>query len=158
MGGKIGAVIANFFRGRLTVCFFKGLFLSVALTLAGVQYAFLFGMLSGFLSILPFFGPFLGFMLAFTVGIAHQGVMGSLVRTGVIFALAEVIEGYVLLPRILGDSLGLHPLVVFFSLLAGGAALGMLGVLVALPLTASIVILCQEFVLPALKDWADEDA
>ncbi len=157
VGGKIGAVISNFFRGRLTVCFFKGLFLSVALTLAGVQYAFLFGMLSGFLSILPFFGPFIGFALAFTVGIAHQGVVGSLVRTGVIFALAEVLEGYVLLPRILGDTLGLHPLVVFFSLLAGGAALGMLGVLVALPLTASVVILCEEFVLPALKDWADED-
>ena len=157
VGGKIGEVIANFFRGRLTVCFFKGLFLSVGLSLAGVEYAFLFGMLSGFLSILPFFGPFIGFLLAFVVGVAHNGVLGSLVRTGVVFGLAEVVEGYVLLPRILGDTLGLHPLVVFFALLAGGASLGMLGVLVALPVTASIVILCQEFVLPALKDWADED-
>jgi len=157
VGGMIGEVIANFFRGRLTVCLFKGLFLSVGLTLAGVEYAFLFGMLSGFLSILPFFGPFIGFALAFVVGVAHNGVLGSLVRTGVVFGLAEVFEGYVLLPRILGDTLGLHPLVVFFALLAGGASLGMLGVLVALPVTASIVILCQEFVLPALKDWADED-
>ena len=157
VGGKIGAVIASFFRGRLTVCFSKGVFLSVALTLAGVPYAFLFGMLSGILSILPFFGPFLGFVLTSVVGVVDHGVVGSLMRTSIVFALAELLEGYVLLPKILGDSLGLHPLVVFFSLLAGGAALGMMGVLVALPLTASIVILVGEFVVPALKDWADED-
>ena len=157
IGGKIGEVIASFFRGRLTVCFFKGLFLSIGLTIADVKYAFVFGMLSGFLSILPFFGPFLGFLAAFIVGIVGHGVLGALLRTGIVFGLAELIEGYVLIPKILGDTLGLHPLVVFFSLLAGGAALGILGVLAALPLTASIVILVQEFVLPALKDWADED-
>jgi predicted PurR-regulated permease PerM len=67
-----------------------------------------------------------------------------------------VIEGYVLVPRILGDRLGLHPLVIFFALLAGGAALGMLGLLVALPLTATLVILFQEFVAPALRQFADE--
>ena len=70
--------------------------------------------------------------------------------------MGEVIEGYVLVPRILGDRLGLHPLVVFFALLAGGSALGMLGLLIALPLTATLVILFQEFVAPALKQFADE--
>jgi predicted PurR-regulated permease PerM len=62
------------------------------------------------------------------------------------------------MPRILGEKLGLHPMVVFFALLAGGASMGLLGVLVAIPLTAALVILVQEFVLPALTHFADEDS
>ncbi len=154
---RIGEVIASFFRGRLSVAFFKGLFLAIGLTVAGMPYGFLFGMLSGALSIVPFVGAFTGFVLACTVGILDHGVIGSLVRSAIVFGAGEVVEGYVLVPRILGDKLGLHPLVVFFALLAGGASLGMLGLLVALPLTATIVILLQEFVLPALRQFADEE-
>ena len=156
VGAQIGEVIASFFRGRLGVCLIKGLLLSLGLLLAGVDYAFLFGMVSGFLSLVPFVGPAIGFVLAFMVGMLEHGVLGSLLRTGVVFGLGELIEGYVLIPKILGDSLGLHPVVVLFALIAGGAALGMLGILIALPLTAALVIVVREFVLPALGDLADE--
>jgi predicted PurR-regulated permease PerM len=174
VAGQIGEVIANFFRGRLLVCLIKGVLISIGLFAAGVPYPLLFGMVSGFLSIIPFFGPFLGFLVAFLVALPAEGIalstpaegadpsfwqqawLGALVRTGVVFAVAELLEGYVLIPKILGDSLGLHPLVVFFALLAGGAALGMFGILIALPLTASIVILAREFVLPAMARFADE--
>lgn len=154
---QIGAVIANFFRGRLAVCFLKGLFLSIGLMIVGVDYAFLFGMVSGFLSLIPFVGPFIGFALAAVVGIPEHGVIQALVRTGIVFGVGEVVEGYVLIPKVLGDSLGLHALVVLFAMLAGGAALGMFGILISLPLTASLVILFKEFVLPALQKMADED-
>ena len=168
--GQIGEVIASFFRGRLGVCFLKGLFLSVGLWIGGIDFAFLLGMLAGALSIIPFFGPFLGFILAVGIGLATPEMAGlaagelpqlDLVRVfvvpTVVFGLAELLEGYVLVPRILGDSLGLHPLVVFVALLAGGAAFGMLGILIALPVTAAAVILIKEFALPALRDFADED-
>ncbi len=157
VAGRIGEVIASFFRGRLSVSFLKGVFLSLGFFIAGVPYAFLFGMLSGFLSIVPFFGAFFGFLLAFVFGTLEHGVVGSLLRTGGVCIAAEIVEGYVLVPKILGDKLGLHPLVVFLALFAGGAAMGMLGFLVALPLTATLVILVEEFVLPALKQFADED-
>ncbi|MEW6072309.1 MAG: AI-2E family transporter [Planctomycetota bacterium] len=153
---KIGVVIASFFRGRLAVCFLKGLFLSLGLWAAEVDYAFLFGMLSGFLSLIPFFGAFLGFLVATLAGVLDHSVLGALVRTGIVFGLGELLEGYVLLPKVLGDRLGLHPLVVLFAMLAGGATLGMLGILVALPLTATLVILTKEFVLPAMQKLADE--
>jgi len=153
---RIGVVISSFFRGRLSVAFIKGLFLALALTAFDMPYGFLIGMVSGALSIIPFVGAFTGFVLALAVGLLEHGVIGSVWRTGLVFAAGEVIEGYVLVPKILGDKLGLHPLVVFFALLAGGAALGMLGLLVALPLTATLVILFQEFVAPALKQFADE--
>jgi len=158
VGGQIGEVLASFFRGRLLVCLGKGLLLALGLKLAGVPYAFLFGIGSGFLSLIPAFGPFIGFLLAFLVTLVQPDatLWGALLRTGVVFAVAELVEGYVLLPKVLGDSLGLHPVVVLFSVLAGGAALGLFGVLIALPLTATIVILVREFVLPALARFADE--
>lgn len=154
---SIGKVLASFFRGRLGVCLVKGFLLWLGLWAVGIPNAFLFGMLSGFLSLIPFFGPFLGFVAATSVGLLEHGVIGSLVRTGIVFGLGEVLEGYVLIPKILGDSLGLHPLVVLFAMLAGGAAMGMFGILIALPLTASLVIVAKEFVLPAMRDMADED-
>jgi len=153
---RIGEVISSFFRGRLSVALGKGLFLAVGLTLLDMPYGFLFGMLSGLLSIIPFIGAFLGFVLALVVGLLEHGVIGAAWRAALVFGAGEGIEGYVLIPKILGDKLGLHPLVVFFALLAGGAALGMLGLLIALPLTATLVILFQEFVAPALRQFADE--
>ncbi len=156
VGGQIGEVIANFFRGRLSVCLAKGLLLSFGLLIARVDYAFLFGMVSGLFSLVPFIGPAVGFVMASAVAIIDHGVIGALLRTGIVFGLAELIEGYVLIPKILGDSLGLHPVVVLFALIAGGASLGMLGLLIALPLTASLVILIKEFVLPSLANLADE--
>jgi predicted PurR-regulated permease PerM len=153
---RIGEVIASFFRGRLTVAFAKGLFLALGLTALGMPYGFLFGMLSGALSIIPFVGAFAGFVLALVAGVLEYPVLGAAWRAGLVFGAGELLEGYVLIPRILGDKLGLHPLVVFFALLAGGAALGMLGLLTALPLTATLVILFQEFVAPALRQFADE--
>lgn len=153
---RIGEVISSFFRGRLSVAFAKGLFLALALTAFDMPYGFLIGMLSGALSIIPFVGAFTGFVLALVIGVLDHGVIGSIWRTALVFGAGEVIEGYVLVPKILGDKLGLHPLVVFFALLAGGAALGMLGLLISLPLMATLVILFQEFVAPALKQFADE--
>ena len=164
---KIGEVVASFFRGRLSVSLIKGLLISIGLSLFGVEYAFLLGMVSGLLSVVPFIGPLLGFLVTFAIdvpmhpegtlfGFATHGIWPSLVRCAIVFGIAELIEGYVLVPRILGDSLGLHPLVVFVALLAGGAALGTLGILIALPLTAVLVILFKEFVQPAIHDFAEE--
>jgi predicted PurR-regulated permease PerM len=72
-----------------------------------------------------------------------------------VFAVAEALEGYVLIPKILGDSLGLHTVVVFAALTIFGSALGMFGLLIALPLSAAIVILARELLLPALREFAD---
>jgi predicted PurR-regulated permease PerM len=158
IGRQVGEVLANFFRGRLLVCLLKGGFITLGLFVTGVDYALLIGMASGFLSLIPFIGPAFGFLFAASVALLDPayGVVGALIRTGVVFAIAEALEGYVLIPKILGDSLGLHPVVVLVSVFAGGAALGMFGFLIALPLTAALVILVRELVLPALAAFADE--
>ena len=165
VSGQIGEVIGNFFRGRLTVCLIKGAVISVGLALSGVDYALLLGMGAGCLALVPFFGPFLAFLAAFLLALQQPAsaggeeltLFGALWRTGLVFGLAELFEGYYLTPKILGESLGLHPVVVLVSVFAGGAAFGMYGVLLALPVTAALVILFREFVLPALAKFADEE-
>lgn len=157
IGGQIGEVLANFFRGRLLVCFVKGAFLTVGLFAADVDYAILLGMGTGFLTLIPFVGSAVGFALALAVSMIEHSAVSSLVRVGTVFALGEALENYVLLPKILGDSLGLHPIVVLFALMAGAASMGMFGLIVALPLTATIVILAREFLLPVLAQLADQD-
>lgn len=157
IGGQIGEVLANFFRGRLLVCFVKGMFLTVGLFAADVDYALLLGMGTGFLTLIPFVGSAVGFALALVVAMIEHSVVSSLVRVGIVFAAGEALENYVLLPKILGNSLGLHPIVVLVSLMAGAASMGMFGLIIALPLTATIVILAREFVLPVLAQLADED-
>ncbi len=157
IGGQIGEVLANFFRGRLLVCLAKGVFLTVGLFAAGVDYAILIGMGTGFLTLIPFVGSAVGFAVALLVAMIEHSVVSSLVRVGIVFTAGEALENYVLLPKILGNSLGLHPIVVLASLMAGAASMGMFGLIIALPLTATIVILAREFVLPVLGQLADED-
>jgi predicted PurR-regulated permease PerM len=156
IGGQIGEVLASFFRGRLLVCLLKGIFISLGLFIAGVPYAIFLGLLSGFMSLVPFVGPFIGFVLSIAVSLLGMPPLRGLISCVVVFASAEVVEGYVLLPKVMGDSLGLHPMVVLAALMIGGAALGMFGLLVALPLAATIIILARELVLPALRRVVDE--
>lgn len=157
IGGQIGEVLASFFRGRLLVCLAKGSFLALGLWIAGVPYALLLGLTTGFLSLIPFVGSAIGNGLTFVIAMIDQGLVDALWRTGIVFLLAELLENYILIPKILGDSLGLHPVVVIFAIMAGGASMGMFGLLLALPITASLVILAREFLLPVLAQMADKD-
>lgn len=157
VGAQIGEVIATFFRGRLLVCLLKGLVLVVGFALAGVDYALLIGLVGGFSSLVPFVGPFLTGVAAFLLALPDHGFLHSLVAVGLVFAVGEFLEGYVLIPKILGDSLGLHPIVILVCVFVGGAALGVFGFLIAIPLTATCVILAREYLLPVLAKLADEE-
>lgn len=157
IGTQIGEVLASFFRGRLLVCLIKGAFLAAGLAIADVPYALLLGLGTGFLSLIPFVGSAIGYGLTFLVAMLDHGLVSALWRTGIVFALAELLENYLLIPKILGDSLGLHPIVVIFAIMAGGASMGMFGLLLALPITASLVILAREFLLPVLAQMADKE-
>jgi predicted PurR-regulated permease PerM len=155
IGSQIAEVLGNFFRGRLLVCLIKGLMLAGLMAALGIPYAFLLGILSGIFSLIPFAGPAIGYGAALLLALLEFEPLGAAWRIGLVFAVGELVEGYVLLPRILGDKLGLHPLVVFLSLTVFGAALGTFGVLLALPLTATAIIITRELVLPLAKDWAE---
>jgi predicted PurR-regulated permease PerM len=154
IGAQIGEVLASFFRGRLLVSLLKGLIYALGLWIAGIDYALLIGLGAGLLSLIPFVGSALGFVMATLIGFLEHSLVGSILRAGIVFGIGEVLENYLLIPKILGNSLSLHPVVVVFAVMAGGAAFGMFGLLVALPVTASLVILAREFLLPTLEQIA----
>ena len=121
-----------------------------------MDFALLLGIGSGALSLIPFVGTLIGFTLAMVVGFLEHSLLEAALRAGIVFAVAEALENYLLIPRIIGDKLGLHTVVVIFSLMAGGAAMGMFGLLIALPLAATLVILGREFLVPMLEKFAEE--
>ncbi len=155
IGAQMAEMLGAFFRGRLLVCLLKGLILTVAMAVLGVPYALLAGMLGGFLSLIPVVGPGVGYLLAFLLALLAHEPLDATWRIGVVFAIGEAVETYVLIPRVLGERLGLPTVVVLASLTIFGAALGMFGLLLALPLTAASVILAKELLLPALREWAE---
>lgn len=160
IGRKVGSVIANFFRGRLLICVLKGLVLALGLSILQVPYGFLLGMLAGFFSLIPFAGPAIGFGITVLVALQKydEGLWLHLGLISAVFVLAEFLEGYVFIPKILGDTLGLHPVVILLAVFVGGAALGLFGFLIAIPLAATLIILFRELVMPAIQDFAEEDS
>ncbi len=156
IGGQMAGMLGAFFRGRMLVCLLKGLLLTASMAALGIPYSLLVGMLGGFLALIPVVGPGVGYLLTFLLALLVHDPLGASWRCAVVFSVGELGEGYVLMPKVLGEQLGLPPVVVLASLMIFGSALGMFGLLLALPLTAGIVILAKELLLPALKQWAED--
>lgn len=139
--GQIDQKIAGFVRGQISVAFILGLAYAIALTIAGLKYGFLIGLTAGLLSIIPMVGSVLGLIVSIAVAWFQAGELSYVAIIGGIFIVGQLIEGNILSPKIVGDSVGLHPLWIFFALLAGGALFGILGMLIAVPLAATAGVL-----------------
>lgn len=133
---QINIKLSGFVRGQISVAFILGIAYAVALSIAGLKYGFLIGLGAGLLSIIPMVGSTLGLVVSIAVAWFQSGALSYVAIIGGIFVIGQVIEGNILSPKIVGDSVGLHPLWVFFALLAGGALFGILGMLLAVPVAA----------------------
>lgn len=151
--GKIDEKLAGFVRGQITVAVVLGVAYAVGLTLAGLKYGFLIGLMSGLLSVIPMVGSAVGLIVSVAVAWFQSTDPTFVMLIAGIFIGGQVIEGNVLTPKLVGDSVGLHPLWVFFALLAGGSLLGILGMLLAVPIAASAGVLIS-FVLQKYKESA----
>lgn len=138
---EIDAKLAGFVRGQISVAVVLGISYAVILTVAGLKYGFLIGLMSGFLSIIPMVGSAVGLIVSIAVAWFQSGDLMFVGLIGAIFIAGQLIEGNFLTPKLVGDSVGLHPLWVFFSLLAGGALLGILGMFLAVPVAAVVGVL-----------------
>lgn len=139
---KIDKKISGFIRGQITVAFLLGIIYALALTIAGLNYGFLIGISAGVFSIIPLVGSTLGLVVGVAVAWFQTG--GDFVYVGIIAAIfmaGQFIEGNFLTPKLVGDSVGLHPLWVMFALLAGGSLFGIVGMLLAVPVAAVIGVL-----------------
>lgn len=144
---QIDRKLAGFIRGQLLVAFFLGLGYAIALTIAGLNYGFLIGVIAGILSIIPLVGSTIGLLTSVIVAyIQTGGEWGYVAIIGGIFIVGQIIEGNILSPKLLGDNVGMHPLWVMFALLAGGSLFGIVGMLIAVPVAAIVGVLVGFFI------------
>jgi predicted PurR-regulated permease PerM len=141
---EIDAAIAGFVRGQTAVCLILGSFYAVALTLSGLNFGLLIGLISGVISFIPYVGSMTGLILSLGVAVAQFWPQYTpiLIVLGV-FLLGQFLEGNVLSPKLVGKSVGLHPVWLMFALLAFGYLFGFVGLLVAVPLAATIGVLAR---------------
>jgi predicted PurR-regulated permease PerM len=152
LAGQIDDTLASFIRGMGTVCLILGTYYAVALMLVGLQFGLVVGFIAGLITFIPYVGAVVGGALA--IGLALFQFWGDWVSIGLvagIFVLGQVAEGNFLTPKLVGHSVGLHPVWLIFALAVFGALFGFVGMLVAVPVAAAIGVLAR-FAIAQYKD------
>ncbi len=137
-------VLATFLRGQLLVMLTLGGIYSIGLWLAGLDLALLIGMIAGLVSFVPYLGLIVGLAISAIAALMQFGEPSALLAVAAVFAAGQLLETLVLTPWLVGDRVGLHPVAVIFAVLAGGQLFGAIGVLLALPVAAVLVVLLRE--------------
>jgi predicted PurR-regulated permease PerM len=137
---EIDQVLSEFLRGQLSVMLAMSVFYAIGLWFAGLSMALPIGLIAGLLGFVPYLGFALGVVLALVVAALQFTSFGQVIPVIMVFGLGQLVESMILTPKLVGDRIGLHPVVVIFALLAGGQLFGFAGVLLALPVSAAIAV------------------
>jgi predicted PurR-regulated permease PerM len=140
----IDRAIAGFVRGQALVCLILGTFYAVSLALIGLNFGALIGMTAGILSFIPYVGSLTGLILSVGVAIVQFWPDWTMIAATLgIFIFGQFVEGNILSPKLVGESVGLHPVWLMFALVAFGALFGFVGLLLAVPLAAAIGVIAR---------------
>ena len=135
--------LGGFVRGQLSVMLVLGAIYAVGLRLVGLDVGPLIGIIAGLISFVPYLGAILGVLAGLVAAFVQFHDWLHVVLVLVVFTLGHLLESYVLVPRLVGEKIGLHPLAVIFAILAGGELFGFLGVLLALPVASVVMVLLR---------------
>ncbi|MEM7641596.1 MAG: AI-2E family transporter [Pseudomonadota bacterium] len=152
LASEIDRTLASFVRGQLTVCLILGTFYSVALMAVGLQFGLVVGAIAGLITFIPYVGALVGGALA--IGLAlfqFWGEWASIGLVAAIFVAGQFLEGNVLTPKLVGSSVGLHPVWLLFALSAFGTIYGFVGMLVAVPVAAALGVVTR-FAIAEYRD------
>ncbi|WP_295316133.1 AI-2E family transporter [Roseobacter sp.] len=141
---EIDNTLASFIRGMGTVCFILGTYYALALMVVGLQFGLVVGFIAGLVTFIPYLGALIGGALA--IGLALFQFWGDWVSIGLvagIFVLGQIVEGNILTPKLVGDSVGLHPVWLILALSVFGALFGFVGMLVAVPVAAALGVIAR---------------
>ncbi len=144
--------LGSFLRGQLLVMLGLAIVYTVGLLVLGLDNAVAIGVLSGLVSFVPYLGFVVGIFLAALTAFAQGGGPLLLVGVVVVFAVGQAIEGTVLTPKLVGESIGLHPVLVIFAVMAGGQLFGFFGILLALPVAAVLSVFLRHFYADFIED------
>jgi predicted PurR-regulated permease PerM len=144
LAAEIDRAMSGFIRGQGTLCLVLGLFYAVALSLVGLNFGLLIGVVAGLISFIPYVGSIVGFVTAVGVALVQFWPHWHwVVAVAGIFWLGQFLEGNILQPRLVGHSVGVHPVWLMFALFAFGSLFGFVGLLMAVPATAAIGVLVR---------------
>lgn len=143
---KINQTLAAYIRGQTTVCLILILIYTTGLTLVGLHFAFIIGVVTGILSFIPYFGALIGVTVGMGIALSQFSDWTSIGMVAGVFLTGQIIEGYFLTPKLIGASIGLHPIWLIFSLLAGGSLFGFMGIVLALPIAAVVSVIARFFI------------
>lgn len=162
---EINNVFGTFFRVRLIIALIMGAMLSLGWAIAGVPYWFLLGMFSGLLSLIPYAAS-LGWLVVLAINVAEtytgtapgaMQIFYALLWPTVVYCVVQGIEGWILTPVMQGGEMDMNPAVVVLVVAIGGSTAGLLGMLLAIPVTACLHLLFDQAVKPRLMQWAQEN-
>ncbi len=140
LGNEVDGLLAQYLRGQLAVMLVLSIYYSVGLGLAGFDVAVPVGVITGVLVFIPYLGFGLGLILALIAAILQFDGLQGLLMVAIVYGIGQVLESFILTPRLVGERIGLHPLTVIFALLAFGHLFGFVGVLLALPMSAILAV------------------
>lgn len=143
--GEIDDSLGNYIRGQLIVCTFIGTLTYLWLRIIGVEFALLLGVIAGITNIIPYFGPWIGAVPSVLVALFASPMLALKVIIGI--TVIQQIESSVVAPQVIGKKMGMHPMVVLFSLLAGGRFFGVIGMIIGVPMFAVIRVLVRNFLI-----------
>lgn len=145
---KVDVLLSGFVRGQLTVCAILAVLYALGFWLLDVPMAITIGLISGAIAFIPYVGSVTALVLASLLCLFEHGAGVRLIGVGVWYVVIQNLEGFVLTPRIVGGSVGMHPVTVIVALLIGGNLLGFLGLIVAVPVAAIVQVFVREAI-----DW-----
>jgi predicted PurR-regulated permease PerM len=140
IGGEVDSVLAEFLRGQISVMLLMSAFYSLTLWLAGLEFALPIGILAGMLVFIPYLGMIIGLLLATMAAVMQFTDFTNVLWVWAVFAAGQMLEGTLVTPWLVGERIGLHPLAVIFALLAFGQLFGFFGILLALPMSAILLV------------------
>ncbi len=141
----IDNVLSSFVRGQLTICLFMSIFYGIGLTVLGLKYSLIIGCFVGLISFIPYFGATFGFTISVILGLLEFNNTLFIGYIFLVFAVGQLLEGYILTPKLIGNKLGLHPVVIIFSILAGGSTFGLIGIFLSIPTLSIVIILAKKY-------------
>jgi predicted PurR-regulated permease PerM len=136
----IDNVLAEFLHGQMLVMFSLAVYYTIALSFAGLQFALPIGILTGLLVFVPYVGFGMGFVLGTLAALLQWNGWPGFFAVLSVYGVGQLLENYVLIPYLVGQRIGLHPLAVIFALLAFAQVFGFVGVLLALPISAALLV------------------
>jgi predicted PurR-regulated permease PerM len=140
---EVDETLSGFVRGQLSVMIVLGTLYAIALRAIGLDIGPLIGIIAGLISFVPYLGSVTGVLMGVIAALVQYGDGLHVILVLAVFVIGNLLEGYVLVPRLVGEKIGLHPLAVIFAILAGGELFGFLGVLLALPIASVVMVLLR---------------